>query len=350
MKKKSIISLLAVLTFVCSFALGVLADDMRKTIEAIECKDIYLTYNGDEFLARDGNEEVVYPLILNGTTYLPVRAVTSIAGLKVDWDGDTRTVHLTSSDYVATDDTGYSLETEINDTKADANILPVDGGKFKGRVGETLSTGVDKKDMYKFVVDEQGIVDIKVTGDPESEVSVAIRDMDGDELDWIGSAPADGVYHYRLPMSTGTYYLDIDYDYEEMAYKIDTAFTATPDDYEKDNSMSDVPPVSFTGSPMTFKGAVGTNLDYYKDTIVIENFDSYSYSIEMDWIGEPYSGIRVDLYNEADYTIENIYFDKFKEQVTVSGELDEKIDKVVIYITPENSTTICNEYSFTVGN
>jgi len=42
----------------------------------------------------------VYPILYNGTTYLPVRAISGLVDLPVDWDGDTRTVILGSSSAV----------------------------------------------------------------------------------------------------------------------------------------------------------------------------------------------------------------------------------------------------------
>lgn len=45
---------------------------------------------------KDANGNAVYPFIENGTTYLPVRAVGEAFGKNVSWDGETRTVSLTT--------------------------------------------------------------------------------------------------------------------------------------------------------------------------------------------------------------------------------------------------------------
>ena len=47
---------------------------------------------------KDANGTVVYPISYNGTTYVPLRAVSNMMGLPVDWNGDTRTVYLGAAD------------------------------------------------------------------------------------------------------------------------------------------------------------------------------------------------------------------------------------------------------------
>lgn len=56
--------------------------------------DIKLCVNGEYVQPRDANGAAVEPFTINGTTYLPVRAVGNALGLDVDWDGTTSTVYL----------------------------------------------------------------------------------------------------------------------------------------------------------------------------------------------------------------------------------------------------------------
>lgn len=46
----------------------------------------------------DASGSQVYPMLYNGTTYLPLRAVGSLMGKEVSWDGATKTVTLISSE------------------------------------------------------------------------------------------------------------------------------------------------------------------------------------------------------------------------------------------------------------
>lgn len=55
---------------------------------------ITITLNGRPLVPKDANGKVVDVFASEGTTYLPLRAVTEALGLKVDWDGNTRGVYL----------------------------------------------------------------------------------------------------------------------------------------------------------------------------------------------------------------------------------------------------------------
>ena len=58
--------------------------------------NIKITLDGDELIPKDANGTYVEPFIIDGTTYLPVRAISNALGLGVDWDQNTSTVILTS--------------------------------------------------------------------------------------------------------------------------------------------------------------------------------------------------------------------------------------------------------------
>ena len=53
--------------------------------------DIKITIDGNPVITNDATE----PFIIDGTTYLPVRALAEALGLNVEWDGTTNTVKLT---------------------------------------------------------------------------------------------------------------------------------------------------------------------------------------------------------------------------------------------------------------
>ena len=43
---------------------------------------------------KDANGTVIEPFIYNGTTYMPVRGTANLAGMDVEWDGNTKSVYL----------------------------------------------------------------------------------------------------------------------------------------------------------------------------------------------------------------------------------------------------------------
>jgi hypothetical protein len=357
MRKKYKQFILIMVVAVMAFSSGAFAEGLRTKITVIEAKDVYLTFNGDEFVARDVNDKVVYPIMHNGTTYLPVRAVASIAGLNVDWNNNTRTVLLTTSDYVVVDDDGYVEEQEINDIKADANVIEdVTNGKIKGRVGETLATGKDKTDLFKFELVENGVFGFEVVGAKSSQVQVSIVDDSNgyDLITFLPNADSNGFYKGRLALTAGTYYIKLDGSDEEMPYKITTSFIATPNDHENDSTEVDARVFSFSGSQFVNKGAVGAGNDTYNDFIIIDNFDSKTFNLDFEWTGAKYDYIYVEL-RDADgwyidsYTLseETAYTSQPIKQ-TINGQYDEVIKKIVVSIYPYVVDANCTEYTATV--
>ena len=57
---------------------------------------INIFIGGGKFVAKDANGNVVNPILKDGTTYLPVRAIGEAFDKDVAWDGATKTVTLTS--------------------------------------------------------------------------------------------------------------------------------------------------------------------------------------------------------------------------------------------------------------
>ena len=58
--------------------------------------NIKITLDGKTITPKDANGAVVEPFIVDGTTYLPVRAVADSLGLGVEWAAKTQTVKLTA--------------------------------------------------------------------------------------------------------------------------------------------------------------------------------------------------------------------------------------------------------------
>ena len=62
--------------------------------KTLDYNNIKITLNGNEITPTDANGTYVEPFTIEGTTYLPVRAIASALGLEVNWDGNTNTVIL----------------------------------------------------------------------------------------------------------------------------------------------------------------------------------------------------------------------------------------------------------------
>lgn len=83
-----------VLVLVFSFTINTsLAETLQKNIRVVY-SDIKLFVDGVKITPKDSKGEVVEPFMYNGTTYLPVRAISEALGKQVNWDQDTKSVYI----------------------------------------------------------------------------------------------------------------------------------------------------------------------------------------------------------------------------------------------------------------
>ncbi len=61
-----------------------------------ENEQINIYYNGEEFICSDVNGNRVYPILREGTTFLPIRSIGTLFGKKIYWDNLTQTATLTT--------------------------------------------------------------------------------------------------------------------------------------------------------------------------------------------------------------------------------------------------------------
>ena len=88
---------MATMALLCTLVVPVLAAGNMQTISAM-IGGIRIVIDGQELHPTDVNGNPVNPMIYNGTTYLPVRAVASALGKAVYWDGPNSTVYLGDMD------------------------------------------------------------------------------------------------------------------------------------------------------------------------------------------------------------------------------------------------------------
>ena len=71
----------------------VLARNFSKTIDIVY-KDIKILVDGSLIIPKDAKGRIVEPFIYEGTTYLPVRAISEALGKQVEWDGATNSIYI----------------------------------------------------------------------------------------------------------------------------------------------------------------------------------------------------------------------------------------------------------------
>lgn len=84
-------------------------------------RNISIVINGEKISPKDVAGNTVEPFIIDGTTYLPVRAISEALALYVQWDGNTNTVILSTKAPVEPGDNegqadNKPADTEPNDT------------------------------------------------------------------------------------------------------------------------------------------------------------------------------------------------------------------------------------------
>lgn len=83
-------------------SIGTAAATVGKKTAELNYNNIKVTLDGNAVNLVDATGNPVEPFIIDGTTYLPVRAVAGAVGLEVGWDGATQTVVLTRPGYIPT--------------------------------------------------------------------------------------------------------------------------------------------------------------------------------------------------------------------------------------------------------
>lgn len=104
-------------------------------------RDIKITLNGRQITPKDSTGTVVEPFTINGTTYLPVRAVADAMGLGVNWNDSTSTVALTAENSSASKLMAfYKCLSESFDILA-TNFDGIISGVAQITINQTLSSG-----------------------------------------------------------------------------------------------------------------------------------------------------------------------------------------------------------------
>ncbi len=97
--------------------------------------ELNITLNGNKINLKDTNGNLITPIVVNGTTYLPVRSISESLGLTVDWNGLTKTISLNSN----SKSPSKKQEAPIKSTnKSKTNYRPSNSDYFgKGDTWET---------------------------------------------------------------------------------------------------------------------------------------------------------------------------------------------------------------------
>ena len=91
--KKRLFTIVLITLLLLALSLGAWAST-GQVQKILHYNNIKLKLNGASLEPKDVNGNEVEPFIIDGTTYLPVRAISEALGLEVSWDDETKTVIL----------------------------------------------------------------------------------------------------------------------------------------------------------------------------------------------------------------------------------------------------------------
>lgn len=97
-KSMSIMLVAVLMVSSVTYASGVerkiIAPESGGQIQVYLKPDVTIIVRGTERIFRDVNNEIVFPIIYNGSTYLPVRAVSGIMEEDIEWDGENKIIFM----------------------------------------------------------------------------------------------------------------------------------------------------------------------------------------------------------------------------------------------------------------
>ncbi len=94
MKKNSKLMLVVTLVLLVAFASGAYAAGKLVAENVTIHKGVRVVIDGEELYPKDAKGRDVPMFILNGTTYLPLRAISNVFEKPIEWDGVEKTVYL----------------------------------------------------------------------------------------------------------------------------------------------------------------------------------------------------------------------------------------------------------------
>lgn len=110
--------------------------------------DIAVELDGVRQVLKDADEQSVYPIVYNGTAYLPVRAISALLGEPVEWDSGSKTIYIGKT-------LAYPMKASAPIPTAAAIAANSSDVAEMNRIEPSLVTGYSKSDifvMYDFVI------------------------------------------------------------------------------------------------------------------------------------------------------------------------------------------------------
>lgn len=185
--KKSI-KILVTIMLLITVSTSLSASSLIRDISGKENKGITVTYNGKAQTLKDGHGNVIYPVIIDGSSYLPVKAITEMVGCEIAWDGPTKTIAITKKDNSDNQDGAVptDLEPVNNNNGSNTNNPPTQNTPPATTSGNTgsLTDPIALGTMFAFD-DPYGYDDVRTNAHYEVTVTKA-ETFSNDQIEALG--------------------------------------------------------------------------------------------------------------------------------------------------------------------
>jgi hypothetical protein len=149
MKRMTRVSLAVVVLLITSIiAAGtVWGYSALRKVDATANDNIKIYYDGDLKTFTDTDGSKISPVIINGRTYLPLRAISDLVGVGVEWDGTTQSIYLSSESGNNTSTPKPQTSPTPNNTSKPSNTTSKNAGTLEDpiKLGDTYSWSAREK-------------------------------------------------------------------------------------------------------------------------------------------------------------------------------------------------------------
>ena len=179
----------------------VFAKQVDETIRAAY-DNIKIIINGKECVPKDVNGTIVEPFVYNGTTYVPIRAISQAFDKNVEWDGDNRSVIISDKTEVSQDKlpaievkgNGVILSSgiTINDAKEQIAEFTAKQSGYKGDI-QAIAEALTVKDITVKEGHNNNRILLFAIGSDNNVSGVAVF-KDREIVDILSGMPVKAIY------------------------------------------------------------------------------------------------------------------------------------------------------------
>ena len=171
--KKRFTLLTAGILCVASIGAGVIASNVIQEIKAELRPDFTIKIDGDIKTFKNANGDTVYPILYNGTTYLPIRAIGELMNKTVYWYEDEKLVELKTPEVTTVTDA---------DVIVDSSKQPQDKNKDNKKEKQDKNNGsqnsfISKEDAIEIALNKANL--------SESDGVIKKPKLDEDDNQWV---------------------------------------------------------------------------------------------------------------------------------------------------------------------